>query len=92
MVHLRNHYREEGGRAMPLKASDYPIPIGLRISPEQARKIDTMASQLGLQRNALLRLLVNCARLDRGAVIFGVGIPRDMDMPDREEIPDAESA
>jgi hypothetical protein len=54
---------------MPLKASDFPVPIGMRVSHEQAQKIDAMATKLGLQRNSLLRLLVQCARLDSAPAI-----------------------
>jgi hypothetical protein len=43
---------------VPLKAKDYPIPVGLRISPTQAEKLDTLSALTGLGRNSLLRLLI----------------------------------
>jgi hypothetical protein len=60
---------------MPLKAQDYPVSVGLRISVEQAAKLDALAAMTGLPRNALLRHLIARAKpsafpdivLDRGA-------------------------
>jgi hypothetical protein len=55
---------------MPVKDIEFPIPIGLRISPTQDAKIRKWALQLGLQRNAVLRFLIDHVQLpDIGVVI-----------------------
>ena len=48
---------------MPAKASEFPIPIGLRVSPEQAERLDLLATRTGRQRNAMLRYLIEHAEL-----------------------------
>jgi hypothetical protein len=53
----------DGGELIPVKASEYPVPIGLRVSRAQAEKIDSWAAQMGLQRNSMLRYLIEHARL-----------------------------
>jgi hypothetical protein len=47
---------------MPLKVSEFPIPIGLRVSPAQAEKLDLLAAKTGRQRNAMLRYLIEHAQ------------------------------
>jgi hypothetical protein len=48
---------------MPVKSSEYPVPIGLRVTQAQAQKIDTWAAQMGLPRTAMVRYLIEHARL-----------------------------
>jgi predicted DNA-binding protein len=48
---------------MPSKVSEFVVPIGLRVSRAQAEKLDLLATQTGRQRNALLRYLIEHARL-----------------------------
>jgi hypothetical protein len=56
------HHCQEDQR-MPLKAREFVIPIGLRISPSQAEKLDLLAARTGRQRNDLLRYLIDQAQL-----------------------------
>jgi predicted DNA-binding protein len=48
---------------MPSKVSGFVIPIGLRVSRAQADKLDLLAARTGRPRNALLRYLIDQARL-----------------------------
>jgi hypothetical protein len=47
---------------MPAKVLEYEVPIALRISRAQAATIDTWAARLGLNRAAVVRMLIAHAR------------------------------
>jgi hypothetical protein len=47
---------------MPLKSKDYTVSVGLRLSADQAEKLDALAAMTGLPRNALLRHLIERAQ------------------------------
>jgi hypothetical protein len=56
---------------MPIKPREYPITIGLRVTDAQAKKIDAWATEMGLQRNALLRLIIENVQMPRLAIPLG---------------------
>jgi hypothetical protein len=47
---------------MPQKQSEFKVPIGLRVSQAQAKKLEELSARTGRQRNALLRYLIDCAQ------------------------------
>jgi hypothetical protein len=51
---------------MPVKALEYEVPIAVRISREQAAAIDAWALRLGLNRAAVVRMLIAHARGENG--------------------------
>ncbi len=53
---------------MPAKATEYEIPIAVRISREQAAQIDAWAARLGVNRATVVRMLIAHARGEEGTL------------------------
>jgi predicted DNA-binding protein len=62
---------------MPVKIKEFIVPIGLRISSEQAQKLDLLAAKTGRQRNALLRHLIDRAYLGQPEIGIDLQQARD---------------